>query len=68
MGCEESKKSGEIFCEMHQYFEEIYTPRVKRTKSCKCLFFKGYVSAGAGRGQDSEKHYMKNADENEGWD
>ena len=49
-------KVREIFCEMHQYFEKRYTPRVKRTKSCNACSLKDMCLL--------KRCWMKN----EGWD
>lgn len=34
------KKTGEMFCEMHQYYEKRYTPKVKWSKSCNACSLK----------------------------
>ena len=53
-------KVREIFCEMHQYFEKRYTPRVKRTKSCNACSLKDICVPKLGKAV-SVRSYIQNA-------
>ena len=56
-------KVREIFCEMHQYFEKRYTPRVKRTKSCNACSLKDMCLPVLGEDKTAKAYIEKMLDE-----
>lgn len=60
-------KTGEIFREMHQYYSQKYTPKVKRTKSCNACSLKDRCLPGL-NGKRTVKSYIDSVLETEGED